>query len=98
MGITNEFVFVPVHAHTLLLGWVSMFLYGFFYKLYPQTEGKLRNLHFAVANAGLLLMIGGLSTFLLGNQAIGEPITIIAALTVFLGTALFAFIVFRATK
>ena len=37
MGMTEQFGLMPVHAHINLLGWVSMFLYGLFYRAVPAA-------------------------------------------------------------
>ena len=38
MGATHNFVAAPVHAHVNLLGWVSMFLYGLFYRAHADAS------------------------------------------------------------
>ena len=37
MGIKENFVLAPVHAHLLLLGWASLALAGIVYHLYPAA-------------------------------------------------------------
>ena len=41
MGITQNFVLVPVHAHIGLLGWATLALAGVIYHLHPAA-GKTR--------------------------------------------------------
>ena len=36
MAITHDFTLAPAHAHLNLLGWVSMALYGLFYRAFPE--------------------------------------------------------------
>ncbi len=58
-------VYLPIHAHINLLGWVSMLMFGVSYHILPRFSGKqlysdmLANLHFWFANIGLI----GLSFF-----------------------------------
>jgi cytochrome c oxidase cbb3-type subunit 1 len=52
-----------VHSHLMLLGWVSMMIYGVGYHILPRFAGKLIktpglcNLQFWLANIGLLGML-----------------------------------------
>ena len=47
MGATEQFAASPVHAHINLLGWVSMALYGLFYRVQPgAARGWLPAIHF----------------------------------------------------
>lgn len=85
MGITHNFVLMPVHAHLNLLGWFALTLYGLTYGLYPQMgENRLASIQFYIANAGLILMIPSLALLMLGNDtfipvmAIGEVCTVVA--------------------
>ena len=38
MGILENHVTMPAHAHLNLLGWVSLFLIGIFYHLHPALD------------------------------------------------------------
>jgi cbb3-type cytochrome oxidase subunit 1 len=59
MGVTHDFTVAPVHAHINLLGWVSMFLYGLFYRAFPEAQtGALPLIHFWLAAAGLPIVAG----------------------------------------
>ena len=55
---------VFVHAHLMLLGWVSMMIYGVGYHILPRFAGRLLKsrraavLQFWTANAGLVGMLG----------------------------------------
>jgi hypothetical protein len=39
MAISNDHSAMPAHAHLILLGWVSLFLFGIYYRLNPWLEG-----------------------------------------------------------
>ena len=38
MAITGDHSTMPAHAHLILLGWVSLFLFGIFYHLHPSID------------------------------------------------------------
>ena len=38
MAATHNHSIMPAHAHLNLLGWVSLFLFGIYYKLHPALE------------------------------------------------------------
>lgn len=101
MGVTHDFTLSPVHAHTNLLGWVSMFLYGLFYRAVPgAAAGVLPKVHAVLAVAGLPIMMVGLTVQLLGVPSLMgfvPPMMIAGPTLVVLGMFVFAVIVFRAT-
>ena len=101
MGMTHNFIVSPVHAHINLLGWVSMFLYGLFYRAFPGAAGGLLpKAHLALAAICLPLMMIGLTIQLLQIEALMAvvPALMISGPTlVVLGMVVFAVIVFRAT-
>ncbi|MBI5198110.1 MAG: cbb3-type cytochrome c oxidase subunit I [Nitrospirae bacterium] len=49
-----------MHAHVALLGWVSLFIFGFAYHIIPRLSrrnlysGRLGTLHFYLANVGVV--------------------------------------------
>ncbi len=101
MGVTQQFGLSPVHAHTNLLGWASMFLYGLFYRAYPVAgEGLLPKLHLWLAVLGLPIMMIGLAIKLApipSLMAFETPMLIVGPTLILLGMIVFAFIVFKAT-
>jgi len=60
MGVREDFQLVPVHAHTNLVGWVSLALFGLTYRAYPElAERKLAPVHFwLAATAAVLFPVG----------------------------------------
>src|SRR5690625_3986149 len=48
----GSYAFLPVHAHILVVGWLSLFAWGIFYKLFPPRNEKL------VATQGWTAVIG----------------------------------------
>ncbi|AYG93860.1 hypothetical protein D8I30_00685 [Brevundimonas naejangsanensis] len=101
MGSSRDFTASPVHAHINLLGWVSMALYGLFYRILPQAaRGRLPQVHFWTALIGLLIFMPALTAELIGGPAWASfaHIGLIAGPTLtLLSMAVFALIVFRAT-
>lgn len=45
MAGSGSYAFKPIHAHVLLVGWLSVFSWGVFYKIYRVRAGKLVNVH-----------------------------------------------------
>ena len=102
MGATQNFTAAPVHAHINLLGWVSMFLYGLFYRANPEAaEGLLPKVHFWVALVGFLIFMPALAIEVLQIQP-ALPLANIGLIAgptiVVIGMILFAIIVFGATR
>jgi hypothetical protein len=101
MGMTHQFLLSPVHAHINLLGWVSMFLYGLFYRIVPDAaSGWLPKVHATLAILGLPIMMIGLTIQLLAVpslMALVLPMMIAGPTLVVLGMVAFAAVVFRAT-
>lgn len=58
MAGTMDYALRPIHAHILLVGWLSIFAWGVFYRLYTVKYKKLVTAH------GILALIGsiGLNT------------------------------------
>ena len=101
MGVTQQFGLSPVHAHTNLLGWASMFLYGLFYRAFPAAgEGLLPKIHLGLAAVGLPVFMLGLAIKLApipSLMPVEMPLLMGGPTLVLLGMFTFAFIVFKAT-
>lgn len=95
MGFTQDFSLVPVHAHVLLLGWVTLALAGIVYRLYPAAgRTRLAIVHFWIHNLGLPVFMGSLGLMLAGRPAFG-PVVGLSGLLVILGLVVFALNVWR---
>jgi hypothetical protein len=98
MGGTHDFTLAPAHAHLNLLGWVSMMIYGLFYRAVPEAaQGKLALTHFWVAVAGVLLLVPALALKLLGHNE-ADPVLAAGSFVTLASMLLFATIVFLNTK
>jgi cytochrome c oxidase cbb3-type subunit 1 len=64
-----------VHSHLMLLGWVSMMIYGVGYHILPRFAGKLIktprlcNLQFWLANVGLVGMLALYTAMMYGESS-----------------------------
>lgn len=101
MGATHDFTVSPVHAHINLLGWVSMFLYGLFYRAFPEAaRGWMPKAHLTLAAIGLPVMMIGLTIAVLQIKsllALSQILLMAGPTLVVLGMVVWAVIVFRAT-
>jgi hypothetical protein len=101
MGARQDFALATAHAHLNLLGWVSMTLYGLFYRVVPNAaEGLLPRLHFWVALAGVVIFVPSLALVLHSGPylAIAEKTIMLATLLIVVSMILFATIVFKNTS
>ena len=81
MGLSQVFVYAPVHAHLLLLGWASMALAGIVYHLYPAAATTtLARVHFWAHNLLLPVFMVALALLLTGNAGAGPVVGIVAVL------------------
>jgi hypothetical protein len=96
MGISQNFVLVPAHAHLNLLGFVTLFLAALYYRTVPAAAAlTLAKVHTAVAVTGALLFPIGIACVLLGGRERFEPVVAGGAVIVISSMAMFAVVVFR---
>jgi hypothetical protein len=98
MGIKQDFVLAPAHAHLNLVGGVLLFLLGLYYRLIPaagtSTLAKVQGwLHIIGAIA---FPIGVAIVIVKGEALVAIPI--VGSLIVTVAMALFAVIVFRTAQ
>jgi cbb3-type cytochrome oxidase subunit 1 len=92
MAISGDHLMAPAHAHLNLIGWVTMGLFGIYYTLTPQAAARpLAKIHFAVALAGVVVMIPGIVLAIRETTeavvAVGALLTL-ASMLIFLVTVL----------
>jgi len=97
MGISHDFSLTPVHAHVNLLGWVTMTLYGLYYRGTTAPIGRLAWTQVGAATLGFPAMTGGLALVLTGAlpREIGEPLVIVGSLLTVGAMACFLVILVR---
>jgi hypothetical protein len=95
MAAAHDHSVMPAHAHLNLLGWVSLFLFGIYYKLNPALERRrLAFVQVVVWSVGTVVLTVGVAAIHLGYDA-AEPIAAIASFIVLAAMVLFAWLVFR---
>ncbi len=92
MSATGDHTLAPAHAHNNLIGWVTLALYGLYYRAVPAAgTGRLVLVHFWVALVGALTMGPGIA-MAISQQ--GEWLVQIGSILTLAGMAIFAWIVF----
>jgi hypothetical protein len=91
MAVRQDFTLMPAHAHLNLLGWVSMALYGLYYRGAAVLRPRLAWTQVGFATAGFVAMTGGLAALLSTGNARFEAIISVGAICAFVGMALFLF-------
>jgi hypothetical protein len=77
MGIAQDFTLTPVHAHTNLLGFVALMLYGLYYRG-AAGIGHLAWMQVTMAILGVPLMAIGLALELTRPNVPGVYVAVIA--------------------
>lgn len=95
MGIGGDHTLAPVHVHLNLIGWVSLFLFGLFYKLHPDAVGSAAVLQVFMAAIGYIVMLTGLAGLLLTASAAFMPLAIVGSLLVWAAFLLFLILVVK---
>jgi len=89
MAVRQDFSLAPAHAHLNLLGWVSMALYGLYYRSARVVRPWLAWTQAAAGTTGFVAMSGGLGVMLATGSHAAEPVISLGALASVLGMALF---------
>lgn len=86
---------MPAHAHLNLLGWVSLFLFGIYYRLHPALDaGRNAMVQVAVWIIGTVILTIGIGLIHTGHPG-ADPIAAIGSIVVLAGMLLFGWQVFR---
>lgn len=95
MAASNNHAVMPAHAHLNLLGWVSLFLFGIYYRLHPALDTKrLALVQVGLWSAGTVALTAAVAALHLGYAAF-EPVAAVASLIVLVALGLFTVAVFR---
>ncbi len=98
MGIKQNFVLEPAHAHLNLIGGVMLFLFGLYYRLFPAAgTSRLAKVRGWLHMIGAILFPAGVAIVVLKGEAL-IALPIVGSLIVVAATALFAMIVFRTAR
>jgi hypothetical protein len=98
MSITHDHGQMPVHAHTMVAGWLMSAVFAFFYHLFPVARmSALATVHFWLTAVSGIMLLVGLYFLMAGNTSI-EPVVAIGSLGFFAAMLLFAFIALPAIR
>jgi hypothetical protein len=96
MGINQDFTLAPVHAHLNLLGWVSLFLLGIYYRTHDHAIGRAAHIQVGAFVAGYLGMTLGMTCMFLVDHDRFLPLSIIGGVLLILSMLLFIVIAWQA--
>ena len=95
MAITDDHSAMPGHAHLNLLGWVSLFLFGVYYRLHPTIDrSRIALVQVLIWICATVILSTGVA-LIHTVHAIGDPIAAVSSIIVLLDTVLFGWLVFR---
>ena len=98
MAASHDHGMAPVHAHFNLLGWVTLSLFGLYYRAMPaQAETRLAQFHFWIYVPAHLVQMVLLFALFQGHPEV-EPALAIASVLVGVGVLCFAALVWRGTR
>jgi hypothetical protein len=98
MGIQQNFVLAPAHAHLNLIGGVLLFLFGLYYRLVPAAgTSALAKVQGWLHMIGAIVFPVGVAVVLLRGPSF-EAAPILGSLIVVAAMALFVVIVFRSSR
>ena len=97
MAMTGVTILRPVHVHLNLLGWVSMTLFGLFYRALPAAaETRLAKAHFWIYVPAHFVQMVTLAMYYSGNKAV-DPILGLSSMAVGAAVLCFAVVVWKHT-
>ena len=97
MAMARDHAVMPAHAHLNLLGWVSLFLFGLYYRLNPTLDvSRLALVQVGVWSVGTVVLTLAVAAIHMGYDA-ADPVAAVGSLIVLAAMVLFAVLVFRPT-
>jgi len=98
MAISVDHTTLPAHAHLNLLGWVSLFLFGIYYRLHPWLDGaKSSSVQVWMWIIGTIILTIGVALVHTGHT-IGDPVAAVGSIIVLLDMLQFGWLVFRGER
>lgn len=95
MAISHDHSAMPAHAHLNLLGWVSLFLFGIYYRLHPLLDkAVMARVQVGAWIVGTILLTIGVGMIHSGRPS-GEPFAGIGSIIVLVDMLLFGWLVLR---
>src|SRR3954453_4850367 len=97
MAVARDHAAMPAHAHLNLLGWVSLFLFGLYYRLNPALDvSRLALVQVGVWSFGTGVLTIAVAAIHMGYE-VADPVAAVGSLIVLAAMLLFAVLVFRPT-
>ena len=98
MSGSGSYEYRPIHAHILLVGWLSMFAWGIFYRAFKVKSQKLVTIHGWTAIVGVLGLTLGMWFYNIYPFNFGSTFTlvffIVGGTTLLISFALFIVVTF----
>ncbi|ACA38261.1 hypothetical protein ACE1MS_00665 [Lysinibacillus sp. fkY74-1] len=98
MSGSGSYEYRPIHAHILLVGWLSMFAWGIFYRAFKVKSQKLVNIHGWTAILGVFGLTLGMWFYNINPFHFGSTFTlvffIVGGTTLLISFALFIVVTF----
>lgn len=98
MSGSGSYEYRPIHAHILLVGWLSMFAWGIFYRAFKVKSQKLVAIHGWTAILGVLGLTVGMWFYNINPFNFGSTFTlvffIVGGTTLLISFALFIVVTF----
>ena len=102
MAGSGSYAFRPIHAHILLVGWLSMFAWGVFYRIYKVRAKKLISVQGWTAIIGAIGLTSGMWLQFMQpfdiNATISLILYIVGGTILLISFALFVLITFLTEK
>ena len=102
MAGAGSYAWRPIHAHILLVGWLSLFVYGLFYKMYKIKSPKLVAFHGWTAILGAIGLPTGMYLQFMQpfniNEVFALVFYIVGGSLLLLSFAVFVFVTFKIEK
>ncbi|TQR17808.1 hypothetical protein [Psychrobacillus soli] len=102
MAGAGSYALRPIHAHILLVGWLSLFVYGLFYRLYKIKSPKLVAVHGWAAIIGAVGLTLGMYLQFIQPFNMDETFALIAYIVggtiLLISFAIFVLVTFRVEK
>lgn len=86
MAGSNDYAIRPIHAHILVVGWLSLFAWAIYYKVFTPASKLLPKLHVMTAAAGSIGLTGGMALHIFQPAFLPEAVN--TALYIFGGVIL----------
>jgi len=98
MGMTQNFLLAPAHAHFILLGFIVMFLSALYYRAVPEAAAsRLAPVQAVISVAGAIVFPIGICCVRLGDRIVFMPVLVAGWFVVLTGMVLFVVIVYRSS-